>query len=161
MKKAWETRKTARKNFTEMGLAYDVNKIFKIPNIKERLKKQFSNAKSTSKWKEETLEEPIKPTKHYVIEELEKEAKAPRKRKFSLPKGQIEWLTYMLDKYDFNYKAMVRDKRNYNQYTWKQIRAKVKVFMGVPEQFIPWWESKGKDDKELLLAMQNQDNDSD
>lgn len=30
---------------------------------------------------------------------------------------------------------MARDKKNHYQLTWKQIRAKIKMFKGIPEQY--------------------------
>lgn len=30
---------------------------------------------------------------------------------------------------------MSRDKKNHYQLTWKQIRAKIKMFKGIPEQY--------------------------
>uniref|UniRef100_A0A1B0FHW8 Nucleolar protein 16 n=1 Tax=Glossina morsitans morsitans TaxID=37546 RepID=A0A1B0FHW8_GLOMM len=53
----------------------------------------------------------------------------------TLPKGVVQHLIYFLDKYQFNYKAMVMDRRNHYQWTWKQFRSKIKQFMSIPEQF--------------------------
>lgn len=39
---------------------------------------------------------------------------------------------------------MALDKKNYYQYTWKQIRAKIKIFKGIPEQYNKYLESKNK-----------------
>lgn len=39
---------------------------------------------------------------------------------------------------------MALDKKNYYQYTWKQIRAKIKVFKGIPEQYNKYLENKNK-----------------
>lgn len=47
------------------------------------------------------------PQKAFVVEELEKDAKTPRIRQFRLPKGQVQWLTYLLDKYGEDYKVRV------------------------------------------------------
>lgn len=55
----------------------------------------------------------------------------------------VAHLTHMLDQYDLNYKAMVRDEKNYDQITWKQYRAKIRRFMGIPEQFDPYLATRG------------------
>lgn len=65
-----------------------------------------------------------------------------------LPKGQVEFITYLLDKYGHDYKAMERDKKNYYQETWKQLRAKIKTFMGIPKQYGEYLASKGLLDKD-------------
>lgn len=44
---------------------------------------------------------------------------------------------------------MERDKKNYYQETWKQIRAKIKTFMGIPQQYAEYLESRGLLDKEI------------
>lgn len=43
---------------------------------------------------------------------------------------------------------MERDKKNYYQETWKQLRAKIKTFMGIPKQYGEYLKSKGLLDKE-------------
>lgn len=43
---------------------------------------------------------------------------------------------------------MARDKKNYYQETWKQLRAKIKTFMGVPEQYAEYLAARGLLDKE-------------
>lgn len=60
----------------------------------------------------------------------------------------MEFITYLLDKYGHDYKAMARDKKNYYQETWKQLRAKIKMFMGIPQQYGEYLNSKGLLDKE-------------
>lgn len=51
---------------------------------------------------------------------------------------------------------MARDKKNYYQETWKQLRAKVKTFMGIPKQYGEYLASKGllnkEEDEEELKA---------
>lgn len=66
-----------------------------------------------------------------------------------LPKGQVEFITYLLDKYGHDYKSMERDKKNYYQETWKQLRQKIKTFMGIPKQYGEYLASKGLLDVEL------------
>lgn len=67
-----------------MGLANDPNKAIKIPSFKqEQLKKakQILNQDDSDDDDEEDLEIQVAP-KLEVIEKLEKEARAPRKRRF-------------------------------------------------------------------------------
>lgn len=66
-----------------------------------------------------------------------------------LPKGVVAHLSYMMDTYKFNYKAMVMDKKNYDQWTWKQFRAKCRRFMTIPEQFNVYLESRQLDTNSL------------
>lgn len=36
---------------------------------------------------------------------------------------------------------MSRDKKNHYQLTWKQIRAKIKMFQGIPKQYSEYLEN--------------------
>lgn len=62
-----------------------------------------------------------------------------------LPKGVVALLSKMMDKYQLNYKAMVLDKQNYDQWTWKQFRAKCRRFMSIPEQLDIYLQSRNLD----------------
>lgn len=137
MKKLWiETKRN--KNFQEIGLSSDPNKVFPIPNFKQnRLKtvKVVSGFIEEEMDDEELNEKIADRSRGYVIEQLEADATAPREKLLRLPKNSIDHLSYFLDKYKFNYKAMVTDRRNYLQWTWKQFRMKIRKFMSIPEQF--------------------------
>ena len=125
-----------------MGLSYDPNKTIKIPSNKQKLK--VSIASNDNEWEEEHME--AQPTKLHVVESLEEDARAPRVKMFRLPKGQVEWITYLMDTYGKNYRAMARDKKNYNQETWKQIRAKIKRFKSIPEQYSEYLKARNLND---------------
>lgn len=88
------------------------------------------------------VQPPKKSKKTVVVESLENDANALRVKGYRLPKNQVEFLTYLLDKYGEDYKAMVRDKRNLAQLTWKQFRKKINVFKSIPEQFKPFLENR-------------------
>lgn len=148
IKDAWDFKKSTLRNMKEMGLANDPNKVIKIPNFKQekvRVAKKIVNEDESDSEIEEVVQ--TVPKKE-VAEILEKEARAPRQRRFALPKPQVEFITYLLDKYGHDYKAMAKDKKNYYQETWKQLRAKVKTFMGIPKQYSEYLASKGLLDKE-------------
>ncbi|EFN88369.1 nucleolar protein 16 [Harpegnathos saltator] len=137
VKKAWEVTKSVRTNLKEMGLAYDANEAIQIPNVKQEMlenaKRKVVADENMSDEEDEAMD--VIPAKNYVAEALEAEAKAPRQRLLNLPKGQAQFLTYLIQKYDEDYKAMSRDKKNHYQLTWKQIRAKIKMFKGIPKQY--------------------------
>ncbi|KAK5640535.1 hypothetical protein RI129_011346 [Pyrocoelia pectoralis] len=135
VKRAWIPHKSAQANLRAMGLSYDPNKTIKAG---------LDLTKKINDWNEEVIEEetpPVVPSKAYVAEELEKEARAKRVRNFRLPDGQVRYLIYLMKKYGDDYKAMVRDKKNYNQETWKQIRAKIDKFKSIPEQYCEYLNS--------------------
>jgi hypothetical protein len=84
MKDEWDHKKSTLRNLKEMGLANDPNKAVKIPNFKqEQLKKAKKNLRDINSDTDEEEEEIVKtPIKVEVMQKLEKEAKAPRERKF-------------------------------------------------------------------------------
>ncbi|EZA53253.1 hypothetical protein DMN91_005071 [Ooceraea biroi] len=138
IKKAWDDIKSTRHNLKEMGLAYDANEAVQATNVKNEMCEQ--EGKKTILRNEDSSDQESEdvhavPTKTYVLEAMEADAKAPRERLFRLPKGQAQFLTYLIKKYDEDYKAMSRDKKNQDQLTWKQIRGKIKLFKGIPEQY--------------------------
>ncbi|KAL4709427.1 hypothetical protein ACJJTC_019724 [Scirpophaga incertulas] len=147
MKDKWDYKKSTKRNLKEMGLANDPNKVIKIPNFKQQQLKRAKSMTDSADCDTEDDQE-IQPPKIEVLQKLEQEAKAPRKRKFMLPKGQVEFITYLLDKYGHNYKDMAKDKKNYYQETWKQLRAKIRTFMGIPKQYGEYLRSRGLIDKE-------------
>ncbi|XP_023945691.1 nucleolar protein 16 [Bicyclus anynana] len=150
IKEAWNPKKTTSRNLRDMGLATDPNKVISIPNFKqEKLNKALqivNNIESDSEEEKVVVQKPA--PKRRVAEQLELEARAPRESKFMLPKGQVEFITYLLDKYGHDYKAMVKDRKNYYQETWKQLRAKIKKFMGIPKQYSEYLKTRGLLDKE-------------
>ncbi|XP_076623955.1 nucleolar protein 16 [Colletes latitarsis] len=144
IEQSWEISLSTRTNLKQMGLVYDPNEALKIPNIKKELikeaKQKIADLEDVSDDEEENMD--ITCVKNHIVKELEAEAKAPRRRMFRLPNSQVQFLTYLMDKYEEDYKAMARDKKNYNQLTWKQIRAKIKIFKGIPEQYNEYLQNK-------------------
>ncbi|XP_967613.3 nucleolar protein 16 [Tribolium castaneum] len=140
IKEAWDKRKSVKTNLEEMGLSYDPNQTLGIPSNKQKLK--LSITSNNDDWEEEQLD--TKPTKSHVAQALEEDARAPRVKLFRLPNSQVEWVTYLMDKYGKDYKAMARDKKNYYQETWKQIRAKIKRFKSIPEQYQVYLKQRNK-----------------
>lgn len=145
----WEDRKTISTNLKEIGLGWDPNKVIGIPSARsERIKmiKQMQGFVEEDNPPEEPIE--VRRPKAHVLEQMEIDANALRESKFRLPKGLVSHLTYMMDKHKLNYKAMVYDSKNYDQWTWKQFRAKCRKLMEIPQQF------------DLYLASRNIDKDS-
>lgn len=128
-------------NLKDMGLVFNVN---------EDILREKEATEAASNEEKKTI----------VLDTLEKEANAPREKGYRIPRNQVEFLTYMLDKYGEDYKAMVRDKRNHAQLTWKQLRTKVTVFKSIPEQFNIFLEArKGKSEKEGATTIPVPDDD--
>lgn len=146
VKQEWEVTKSTRANLNEMGLAYDPNEVLPIPNVKRELLEEAKRKAMESDEQPESGDEDVDmdsvPKKIHIAQALEADAKAPRERMFRLPNGQVQFITYLLDKYGEDYKAMARDKKNYYQLTWRQIRAKIKTFKGIPEQYNEYLRTK-------------------
>ncbi|XP_017007721.1 nucleolar protein 16 [Drosophila takahashii] len=152
MKKMWMEDQRVGTNFSEMGLAKDVNKAIAIPSYK---KDRLLAARVVNGFLEEELDEDERralglkkpvveegPKRGHVVQELEQLASERADPEFRLPKGVVKELSYFLDKHQFNYKAMVADRKNFNQSTWRQFRLKIRRFMSIPEQFNVYLEQK-------------------
>lgn len=93
-------------NLKEMGLAYNANEVVQIPNTKREMledAKKVIGTDSSSDHEDEDMD--VSLEKNYVAEALEAEAKAPRERLLKLPKGQAQFLTYLIKKYGEDYKV--------------------------------------------------------
>lgn len=62
-----------------------------------------------------------------------------------------------MDTYGLNYKAMVKDQKNYDQETWRQFRAKIRKFMSIPEQFNVYVKQRKLDPENLGWTECNSD----
>ncbi|XP_014240892.1 nucleolar protein 16 [Cimex lectularius] len=124
VKSEWNGSLSVKANLSVMGLSFDPNDTVKI-----------------TKKDEPTEPEPEVKTK--VVEQLEAEAKIRGPKNFRLPNSQVHWLTKLLLKYGDDYKAMERDRKlNCFQETSKQLRAKIKRFEKIPEQYEEYLRKK-------------------
>jgi hypothetical protein len=148
IKKEYDSHKTLARNIRDMGLVYDVNRSLGLPNNKQdrvKLVKKLDNGfveedvSDTERGPSQVKK--VNPKKH-VAENLEKDARALRESKFELPKGQVQWISYLMDTYGLNYKLMAKDKKNYYQETWRQLRAKCRKLMSIPKQFAKYLEER-------------------
>jgi len=91
-----------------MGLAYDANKAVQDSAMKnEMLDESESNIvkEEISSNGEDKTSQRFLNMKDYVMKTLEANAKAPRERLLRLPKGQAQFLTYLIKKYDEDYEV--------------------------------------------------------
>lgn len=86
-----------------MGIAYDANQALKIPNIKKEMLKAVED--ETDEESNQENVETVKPKKVQVVQKLEEEAKWPRARMFRLPNNEVQFATYMMDKYGDDYEV--------------------------------------------------------
>lgn len=144
IKKSMDHRQTLTSNISEMGLVFDVNKSLGLPNHKsDRLKMmKIVNGFLEEDQSESDAEQEKSFPKHHVVDELEKNSKELRESKFRLPKGQIKLISYYIDKFGLDYKKMAKDVKNYDQETWRQLRAKCRKFMSIPEHFSKYLEER-------------------
>ncbi|XP_053505288.1 nucleolar protein 16 [Ictalurus furcatus] len=109
IRKAWDIKKSAKRNMQEMGLTFGTKGLLPI----------------TSKAKDEPVAQVVKP---YVVREMEEEASLPRKDTTTCSTDLIEYVQHMIREHGENYKAMARDEKNYYQDTPKQIKRKVDLY---------------------------------
>lgn len=108
IEESWEVTKSTRRNLKQMGLTYDPNETLKIPNVRKEIIRNVANWEIDDAEDKKQLEGDVDmtPPKIHVAEELETEAKAPRKRTFKLPNTQVYFLTYLMDRYGDDYQVM-------------------------------------------------------
>lgn len=83
MKNAWDQQKSVQGNLEEMGLSYDPNKTIAIPKRKK--------PQPPSVMEVEEADAPKVPSKKFVADTLEADAKAPREKRLRLPKSQVSY----------------------------------------------------------------------
>uniref|UniRef100_A0A336KAS8 Nucleolar protein 16 n=1 Tax=Culicoides sonorensis TaxID=179676 RepID=A0A336KAS8_CULSO len=164
IKQEWQKGMSLSKNLDDLGLVFDSNKALGVPNNREERKKIIKivngfmeedtsdlDVKKEEFSDEEEIEIKKKSSrsKEYVAEKLEQEANEYVESRFKLPKGVVKQVSYYMDKYGLNYKAMARDPQNYYQETWRQLRAKCRKFMSISDQFAKYLEERGLMDKEI------------
>lgn len=169
-KGAWSKHKTVADNFKRMGLSSDPNATLAIPSSKKQRVQLLSNplangnpialleAQMADKSKKK--KKPKRPAgpKAEVAQKLEENARAPRESGFRFSKGQVALMSHYIDKYQLNYKAMVRDIKNYDQETWKQLRARIRRFLDIPEHVNAYLKERNM---EKLTLEEETDSDSD
>ncbi|XP_053669653.1 nucleolar protein 16 [Anopheles nili] len=138
---AYDPKKNPSKNISDMGLVYDVNRAISIPNVKHQIKAMEKELAGKKTKHGARSRRPA--SKQYVAEQLERDANEFAGTRFQLPRSQVQQITTMIDRYGFNYQAMVRDRRNYEQETWRQFRTKIQKFLRIPDQCTPYLEKKG------------------
>lgn len=132
-----------------MGLTFDVNK--SLPNSRASRKKvvRLVNGFYEEDIESESENTPSTKLKGHVAETLEKSANELVESRFRLPKGVCKQVMTYIDKYGLDYKAMARDPTNYYQETWRQIRAKCRKFLSIPEQCTEFLAASGYLDEEI------------
>lgn len=145
-----------------MGLAFDTNKALSVPNNRDhrkhiiRVVNGFVEEDDLDIKKEEMIDDEEvfgdidksqnnskTRVKAFVAEKLERDANEYVESRFRLPKGVVKQVSYYMDKYGLDYKAMARDSQNHYQETWRQIRAKCRKFMSISDQFAQYLEKRG------------------
>uniref|UniRef100_A0A182J5F4 Nucleolar protein 16 n=1 Tax=Anopheles atroparvus TaxID=41427 RepID=A0A182J5F4_ANOAO len=151
IKRAYNPKKDPEQNIREMGLAYDVNRAIPIPKFKQQMKEMALELNALANEEDEEAIETEKPpkreprprAKQYVADELERAANEFAGVRYRMPRPQVRQITSMIDQHGFNYYAMERDRRNYEQETWRQFRRKIRKFLKLTEQSMPYLERKG------------------
>ena len=108
IKEAWEPKKSTITNLYNMGLAYNPNKVLKIPNSKKEIFKAMKpgdQLSPVSDSEDEKVEKKL-PQKLHVAQSLEDDARHPRVRLFRLPNNEVHFVTYMMDKYGDDYEVI-------------------------------------------------------
>lgn len=98
--------------YNELGLVDDPNKVI---GLRKRNKNKNKKTTTTSKY----------------VEELEKKANKPTKKKFKFGKKMCEELDYYIDTYKDNYEAMARDEKNIYQDSPGQLRYKIIKYLKI------------------------------
>lgn len=115
-----------------MGISMDPNKSIPVPSLKQ---KRIKIAKIVNGTITASDDELPKPQVTEVIEKMEAEISSKRQSKLRLPKSYITNLNYFLDKHKFDYDSCVKDRQNYDQWTAKQFRQRIKKYISITEQF--------------------------
>uniref|UniRef100_W5N3J2 Nucleolar protein 16 n=1 Tax=Lepisosteus oculatus TaxID=7918 RepID=W5N3J2_LEPOC len=140
IRNAWDDKKSVTQNLKEMGLAFDPNRSLPIQKAKvTAVEAGVSEAHST------TVKKP------YVLNELAAEASLPSKNTRTLSSDMIEYVQYMIQQHNDNYKEMAKDEKNYYQDTPKQIKRKVELYRRYhPEEYAAFMDSLSDRNQDIV-----------
>jgi len=143
MKGLWNPKLSIQNNLETMGVAFDANKVVEQKTMKQKIIQKIKNENDLEPI---FKEEKTAPVDSDVVKKLESEVKEMEDNRtscFRFTGEQVKWITYCLDKYGDDFKAMARDPKNIWQETPKQIRQKVLKFVNIPEQFAVYAKKSG------------------
>jgi len=140
LKASWDNRKSLKANMSALGVAAD-------PNSKVKSGKLKFVAMDLSEDVEETPKE-----KTEAVQKLEKVAAVKKPPTFRFSLEQVKFISSMMDKHKFNFKAMSRDPNNHYQETPRNLQHKVRKFMSIPDHYVPYCRERG-----LLESVQLKD----
>lgn len=139
LKSHWDSSKTVKQNLKTMGVAFDPNDPVKAGFMK----KQKKNLESSG---DEEMTVDTKPTE--AVLELEDEASMGIKKERHTSPGEAKFILSLSQDFGTNYKAMVKDKRNYMQHTAKQLKRKFEAFF--ESSYYKKYTEKEKDQEEMV-----------
>lgn len=118
----------------------DPNKTIPVPSSKQKRIKLEKIVNGTITAMDDEI--PQEQIVTEVIEKLQSEVSSQRQSKLRLPKSYINNLNYFLDKHKFDYDSCVKDRQNYDQWTAKQFRQRIKKYISITEQFSQYLVSR-------------------
>jgi len=138
LKAAWDNRKSMKTNLAALGVASDANKsVKKIKSHKLKFVEEDISDEDMSKGVDDESKS------SGVVEKLMKEAAIKKPPTFRFSSEQVKWISSMMDKHKFNFKAMARDPSNHFQETPRAIQHKVRKFMSIPDHYVPYCRERG------------------
>jgi len=151
LRENWDNTKSVKGNLEKLGLSFNPNKVVKTESESMKHLKFLNKAnRNEEKAVETTNIEQAESTTNAEVksqtftESYEKHAKSLKKvRSHRFSNEQVLFITHLLDKHKFDFKAMARDPRNHYQETPKQIEKKVRQFMKIPEHFAVYCRDRG------------------
>merc|ERR1712150_241361 len=95
MKKNWDRSQPVKTNLTNMGLAYDPNKILKAKSVKTTMIEKINQTDTGGNIPKDRKNQISK-----VVKSLQEESESTKPQQtFRFTKEQTNWITYLLDKY--------------------------------------------------------------
>ncbi|CAG0917093.1 unnamed protein product [Notodromas monacha] len=145
MKDAWDPKKSAIRNITQMGLGLDPNKVIDIDILtgKESMIKSMHPELARPKMKSK------KGSSTHVAEAMEARSLIRGTIHVKLSKPEYTWITKMLDKHGEDCEAIARDSKNLMQLTPDRIKHKIKRFKSAVDQYAEYLRGRGSLDVEM------------
>ena len=145
MRDSWDNRISVKENMDKMGIVLSAAEMMPIKGAKKNMVEKMKKLKNIPAAQDESVQDVInsKIARPEVLEKLHQEASVPAKQTFRFTTSQVQLITYMMDKYGDDYKAMSRDPRNHYQETPAKLRGMITKFISIPEHYAPYCKERG------------------